>query len=128
MQSLEQVMNSDIVSVHARYSQDTHELIGAGELAAMPAGGLLVNTARPHLVARSALLEALRERRIAGAALDVHYKEPLDPDDEFLSLPNVLATPHIAGSTNGVTLTQSIQVADNILRFAAGEPLVNVVN
>jgi D-3-phosphoglycerate dehydrogenase len=128
LRPLDQVMTSDVVSVHARYGPDTHELIGASEIAHMPASGLIVNTARPHLIGRGALLDALRERRIAGAALDVHYKEPLDPDDEFLSLPNVLATPHIAGSTHGVTRVQSVQVVDNILRFAAGDPLVNVVN
>jgi D-3-phosphoglycerate dehydrogenase len=125
---LEDVMTSDVVSVHARYGPQTHELVGAAEIARMPAHGLIVNTARPHLIARDALLAALRERRIAGAALDVHFKEPLDPDDEFLALPNVIVTPHIAGSTYGVTRVQSIQVVDNIIRFAAGDPLVNVVN
>ena len=121
--SLESVMESDIISIHARYGPETHGLVGAEQLAKMPAHGLLINTARPNLVDRDALLDALRSKQIAGAALDVHFKEPLDPDDPFLALPNVLCTPHIAGSSHGVTQVQSAQVVDNIRRFVDGAPL-----
>ena len=120
---LEEVMTSDIVSIHSRYGPETHGLVGAAELARMPEHGLLVNTARPHLVDRDALLDTLQSGRIAGAALDVHFKEPLDPDDPFLALPNVLVTPHIAGSSHGVTQVQSEQVVDNIRRFIDGDDL-----
>lgn len=124
---LDEVMRSDVVSVHARYGSDTHGLIGADQLKLMPEHAVLVNTARPHIVDRDALLNALQDSRIRGAALDVHFKEPLDPDDPFLAMPNVICTPHIAGSTTGVTRVQSEQVVDNILRFIRGEELVNVV-
>ena len=125
---LSDVMRSDVVSIHARYSRDTtHGLVGADELALMPAHSVLINTARPNIVDRDALLAALQSGSIRGAALDVHFKEPLDPDDPFLAMPNVICTPHIAGSTSGVTRVQSEQVVDNILRYSRGEELVNVV-
>ena len=114
---------ADVVSMHARYGPSTHHLLGREQLAAMKPTALLVNTARPDLVDRAALLEALQAGSIAGAALDVHGKEPIDPDDPFLALENVICTPHIAGSTHGATKVQSIQVVDNIARFIAGEAL-----
>jgi D-3-phosphoglycerate dehydrogenase len=123
MLPLNEVMGSDIVSMHSRYSTETHHLVGREQLRHMPKHGLLVNTARPNLVDRDALLEALQQGQIAGAALDVHAKEPLDPDDPFLELPNVLLTPHIAGSSHGVTQVQSEQVVDNIRRFLDGNEL-----
>lgn len=127
--SLDELMRtSDIVSVHARYSPDTHHLVGADQIVAMKPSAILINTARPHLVDRDALLAALTRHHIAGAALDVHGKEPMNPDDPFLTLNNVICTPHIAGSSAGVTANQSLQVVSNIERFARGEPLHHLVN
>lgn len=62
------------------------------------------------------------------ADLDVHHKEPLDPDDPFLHLDNVLLTPHIAGATVEVMQRHSELVTDNVVRFLEGKPLTNVVN
>ena len=118
----------DIVSVHARYSTETHHLVGAEQIRLMKPSAILVNTARPHIVDNVALMEALERSSIAGAALDVHPKEPVDPDYRLLDMPNVLCTPHIAGSSSGVTYIQSLQVVENVERYICGEPLQTLVN
>jgi len=86
---------ADIVSVHMVLSARTRGLIGAAELAAMKPDALLVNTSRGPIVDEAALIAALTEGRIAGAALDVFDREPLPPDHPFRRLPNCLATPHV---------------------------------
>ena len=91
--------NSDIVSIHARYSQETHHLIGKEQLALMKPKAVLINTARSGLVDEKALVECLRNRQIMGAALDVFDEEPIPPGHPFLLLDNVTITPHLAGST-----------------------------
>ena len=89
----------DIVSLHARGSEDGPPLIGARELARMKHTALLINTARAYLVDAVALADALRDRRIAGAAVDVFEQEPLDIDAPLRTLDNITLTPHLAGST-----------------------------
>jgi len=93
---------SDIVSVHLQLSDRTRGLIGARELDLLGPGGHLVNTSRGPIVDESALITALRERRIAGAALDVFDTEPLPPDHPLRTLPNTVVTPHI-GYVSGPT-------------------------
>jgi phosphoglycerate dehydrogenase-like enzyme len=86
---------SDIVSVHVILSDRSRGLVGKSELGLMKPSALLVNTSRGPIVSESALIEALLDRRIGGAAVDVFDREPLPADHPFRSLPNVLATPHI---------------------------------
>ena len=86
---------ADIVTVHLILSRRTSGLVGAAELALMKPTAWLVNTSRGPIVDEAALIEALRARRIAGAALDVFEIEPLPADHPFRRLDNVLATPHI---------------------------------
>jgi phosphoglycerate dehydrogenase-like enzyme len=86
---------ADIVTIHLVLSRRTRGLIGAAELAAMKPSARLVNTSRGPIVEEAALVEALRESRIAGAAIDVFDVEPLPPDHPYRSLENALATPHI---------------------------------
>ena len=86
---------SDIVSVHVILSDRSRGLVGKSELGLMKPSALLVNTSRGPIVSESALIEALLDRRIGGAAVDVFEREPLPADHPFRSLPNVLATPHI---------------------------------
>jgi phosphoglycerate dehydrogenase-like enzyme len=86
---------ADIVTIHLVLSRRTRGLIGAAELAAMKPSARLVNTSRGPIVEEAALVEALREGRIAGAAIDVFDVEPLPPDHPYRSLKNALATPHI---------------------------------
>ena len=86
---------ADIVTIHLVLSGRTRGLVGAAELAAMKPSARLVNTSRGPIVEEAALVDALRERRIAGAAIDVFDVEPLPADHPYRSLENALATPHI---------------------------------
>ena len=87
--------SADILTIHLVLSQRTKGLVGAAELQAMKPSARLINMSRGPIVDEPALIEVLRQRRIAGAALDVFDLEPLPPDHPFRSLENVLATPHI---------------------------------
>ena len=93
--------NSDVVSLHARLTDESYHLIGENELAMMKPTAVLVNTARSGLVDEVALIKALEEKRIAGAALDVFDKQPPDPINPLLIHPKVLTTPHIGAHTDG---------------------------
>jgi len=116
---------ADVVSIHARVTEDSAGMIGEREFGLMKPDAVLINTARAGLVSRPALVDALTSRRIRGAGLDVHHDEPLGADNPFLAMDNVVLTPHIAGATVEVMTRHSQLVVDNIRRFCAGEPLVN---
>lgn len=90
--------SSDVVSVHARATAENRHMIGAAQLARMPEGSFLINTARESLVDEGALLDALRSGRLSGAALDVN--EPDGPWRELVAEPSLILTPHLAGATN----------------------------
>ena len=123
----ELLRTSDFVSLHAPLTSATTGLIGARELGLLKHTAYLINGARAGLIDRGALLETLRERRIAGAALDVFEQEPLPLDDPLLTLPNVILLPHLGGATHEVTDHQSRIAWDSLEAFLAGEP-INVVN
>ena len=108
---------SDIVSVHLRLSAETNGLLDRERLALMKPSAFLINTARGALVDRDALVDALRERRIAGAGLDVFHEEPIRADDPLLSLPNVVLTPHNAGTTAEVIDMGLERAVENVARF-----------
>ncbi|MCC8165867.1 MAG: 2-hydroxyacid dehydrogenase [Planctomycetes bacterium] len=91
--------SSDIVSLHMRLTDQTKNLIGAAELAKMKPAAYLINSARSGLIDESALVQALENRSIMGAALDVFDSEPLPAGHPFLTLDNVTLTPHMAGTT-----------------------------
>ncbi|MCP8938748.1 NAD(P)-binding domain-containing protein [Alsobacter sp. SYSU M60028] len=88
---------SDVLSVHV--PKTVQNLLDSAAIARMKPGAFLINVARAGAVDRTALLDGLRSGRIAGAGLDVHYVEPVPPDDEFLALPSVILTPHLAGGS-----------------------------
>lgn len=119
---------SDFVSIHARLCEETRGLIAAGEIALMKSTAYLVNTARGGIVDEEALYNALKDSRIAGAALDVFEREPLDPNSPLLKLENVTLTPHIAGSTREAILNAPRMMATDIERFLNGEKPRFVVN
>lgn len=123
----ELLRSADIVSLHVPLTDETRGLIGPSALAAMKPGAILINTARGDLVDEPALLAALADGRLSGAGLDVFAREPVDPANPLLALPNVVAAPHMAWLTPE-TLERSLVAAfENIRRLAAGEPLNNQV-
>jgi D-3-phosphoglycerate dehydrogenase len=95
----ELIKTSDFVSIHVRLTEATKGLIGRREIELMKGSAFLVNTARAEIIDAAALLEALRNKKIRGAALDVFPEEPLCKDSEYLRLDNLVLTSHIAGST-----------------------------
>lgn len=119
--------DSDVLSIHVPKTPQTLNLIGAAELAKMKPGACLINTARGGIVDEQALTDALKSGHLAGAAVDVFSREPLKLDNPLLTAPNILITPHAAGTTtDSVTymLRTSIQ---NVQRIADGlEPLDRV--
>ncbi|MGH7322694.1 MAG: 2-hydroxyacid dehydrogenase [Candidatus Rokuibacteriota bacterium] len=118
----ELLREADIVSLHLRLSPDTQGYLGRERLALMKPTAFLVNTARGALVDKAALVEALREGRIAGAALDVFHEEPVSPDDPLLALPNLVLTPHNGGMTREVIDGGLRRAIENIERFLRGTP------
>lgn len=114
LMSLEQVLiESDLVSLHTFLSAGTRHLIGAPELSLMKPSAFLVNTSRGGVVDEEALIQALRERRIGGAALDVTEEEPLGADSPLRSLDNVVLTPHQGSSSveSGADLRRGVTEA-----------------
>lgn len=111
---------SDVVSLHLRLSAETTSYISAKRLALMKPTAYLINTARAGLVDRNAMLEALREARIAGAGLDVFHEEPIPPGDPLLALPNVVLTPHDAGTTQEVVDLGLRRTVENVAQFLRG--------
>ncbi|AJE80920.1 D-isomer specific 2-hydroxyacid dehydrogenase NAD-binding protein [Streptomyces albus] len=116
----EALPQADVLSLHAPSLPETHHLIGAAELAALPPGAVLVNTARGALVDTAALEDACR----AGlhAILDVTDPEPLPASSPLYELPNVVLTPHIAGSLGSETRTMAAAALTELERYAAGLP------
>lgn len=114
---------SDVISLHCPLTSETLGLIGERELALMGPDAVLVNTARAAVVDEAALLDALREHRIGGAALDVFWDEPLAPDHPVRDLDNVTLTPHIAGAADDVKRHQARMILEDIARWQAGRPL-----
>jgi len=120
--SKEQIVHeADVVTLHIRLAPETRGFLGAAELAAMKRPAILVNTGRGALVDRAALLDALREGRLA-AGLDVFHEEPLKPGDPILDLPNVVLSPHNAGQTPEVIRDGLLRAVENIENFLNGRP------
>ena len=116
---------SDVVSIHCPLTDETRGLIGARELARMGPTAILVNTARAAVVDEAALMAALLDRTIAGAALDVFWQEPLDTAHPILALDAVTVTPHIAGAADDVPRHHARTILDDIVRWREGRPLLN---
>ena len=120
---LDQLLKAaDIVSLHVPLTESTQHMIGATELAQMKASAVLINTCRGSVVDEKALCEALANRQIAGAGLDVFEAEPCPTDSPLLTLPNVLLTPHAAGVTRDTWARRGTFVFDNIRRVLRGSP------
>src|SRR6266436_6490487 len=118
---------SDFVSLHTALSPATQNLINASTLAQMKPGARLVNAARGELIDEAALAEALKSGKLAGAALDVFVEEPPE-NSPLVGLPNVIATPHVAGSTAEAQEEVGTQVAVQVRDFLAEGVIRNAVN
>ncbi len=119
---------SDFIVLAAPLTPETEGMIDDATLAQVKPGAWLINVARGRLIDERALLRALREGPLGGAVLDTFRDEPLPPTSPFYDLDNVIVTPHTAWSS-GRVLDRSVELfCDNLRRFAAGEPLLNVVD
>lgn len=119
---------SDVVVLCVPLTDETTGMIGARELALMPKGSYLVNVSRGKVVDTDALVDALESGHLAGAALDVTDPEPLPPDHVLWSMPNVVITPHLSGRSALTSAQWRRLYVENLRRFGAGEPLLNVVD
>lgn len=124
----EVIAAADILSVHVPDVPATRGMIGPEQIARMKPGAYFVNTARAAAVHEGALYEALASGRIRAAALDVMWNEPVQPDDRFVKLPNVLVTPHIGGATYDVISHQGEMICDGIEAWLRGEHPPHMAN
>ena len=118
---------ADVVSLHTPLTPDTRHLIDARALTCMKPTALLVNTARGGIVDQDALREALIERRIGGAALDVTDPEPLPGDHPLLDAPNLLVVPHLGSATRRTRARMAEMAVENLLAALAGRPMPHAV-
>jgi phosphoglycerate dehydrogenase-like enzyme len=129
MPRLKQMLGEcDFIVLAVPLTVETEGLIGKSELKAMKRQAYLINVARGRVVDEPALIEALREKRIAGAAVDVFWQEPLPSDSDFFDLENVILSPHLAAATVHYDDLATGLFAENLRRYLAGESLLNVVN
>jgi phosphoglycerate dehydrogenase-like enzyme len=118
---------SDVVTLHAALTPETHHMIGEKELRLMKPAAYLINTSRGALIDENALVKALREKWIAGAALDVFEQEPLESNSPLYDLENVFLTPHVAGGSDERMRQLFGTVVEDFKRFFSGEKPINEV-
>jgi phosphoglycerate dehydrogenase-like enzyme len=119
---------ADYLVLSAPVTPATRGMIGRQQLASMKPDAVLINVGRGPLIDEPALIDALRERKIGSAALDVFEKEPLPADSPLWDLDNVLITPHTAGMTEKLWERHYALFAENVRRYLAGEPLLGLVD
>jgi phosphoglycerate dehydrogenase-like enzyme len=119
---------SDIVSLHLPLTRQTKDLIDANALTRMGEHAVIVNTSRGAIIDESALVDALREGRLAAAGLDVFAVEPVPADNPLLTLDNVVVTPHVTWYTLDTMRRYLAEAVDNCERLRDSQPLANVVN
>ncbi|MBA7572128.1 Glyoxylate/hydroxypyruvate reductase B [subsurface metagenome] len=119
---------SDIITVHCPPADETDNMIGEEQIALIQEHALFINTARASVVDEEALLDALKEKKIAGAALDVFSIEPVDQDNEFLELDNVIVTPHIGGDTFDTNHRHAMMMVEGIKQILNKKIPENIKN
>jgi phosphoglycerate dehydrogenase-like enzyme len=119
----------DLLVIGLPLTKATEGLIGADELRALPRHAYVLNPARGPLIQEEALIQALQEKWIAGAAIDTHYVYPLPPDHALWRFPNVILTPHISGSSLSPHFHERLWdiFTTNVGRFQGGQPLLNAL-
>jgi D-3-phosphoglycerate dehydrogenase len=128
----ELLLQSDIVSLHVPETPATQWMIGAKEIAAMRPGSILINASRGTVVEIEALAQALKQKKLLGAAIDVFPTEPRSNKDEFQSplrgLDNVILTPHIGGSTMEAQANIGLEVAEKLVKYSDNGTSTSSVN
>ena len=119
------IAESDVVTLHARVTDETRGFFGKEQFAAMKPGSYFVNTARGPLVDYAALTAALKSRHLRGAAIETFGIEPVPPDWDLLTLDNVTLTPHIAGASVKTVKFAAEKIAEEVRRYLDGEPPIN---
>ena len=115
----------DFVVITLPLTPETRGMFGVEEFKAMKPGAFLVHISRGGIVDEAALLQALNEKRIAGAAIDVFQQEPLPATDPLWKAPNIILTPHVSGFSPKYKERAGEMFADNLKRYLHGEPLMN---
>ena len=118
---------SDILTIHVDLNPSSRGILGSDEFEKMKPTAIVVNTSRGPVINESALADALREGKIGGAALDVFETEPTPIDNPLFSLPNVMATPHIASASWGTRRKMAIRSTGNVLAYLKGERPPHIV-
>ena len=124
----ELLARSQVVSLHARATAENKGMIGAEQIAAMPAGSVLINCARGSLVQYDAVCDALDSGHLWGAGFDVFPEEPVPADSRLLRTPHLVMTPHIAGASKQTAEKAAKIAAEEVRRYLAKEPLRNCAN
>ena len=133
MPSLDALLEiADLVTLHVPETPQTHQMIGAPQLARMRPGAHLINASRGTVVDIDALVDALESKRLAGAGMDVFPVEPKTAGDEFISplrgMDNVLLTPHVGGSTEEAQQNIGLEVAEKLIRYSDNGSTISAVN
>ncbi len=124
----ELIKRSDFITIHVPKTKETEKMFSKREFELMKDGAYIINCARGGIVDEQALYEALKNGKIAGAALDVYESEPPSPDNPLLKLDNVVTTPHIGASTREAQISVGLTIAEEIINVYKGLPVRNAVN
>ncbi|MBM3787871.1 MAG: phosphoglycerate dehydrogenase [Acidobacteria bacterium] len=119
---------SDYISLHLALTPETHGVLNASAFAKMKPGVRIVNCARGELIKSADLVEAMNSGKVAGAGLDVFEKEPPEPSDPILAVENLLATPHIGGSTDEAQEIVGVRIVEQVVEYLAHGVAINAVN
>ena len=119
---------ADVVFVSAPHTQDSHHMMGRNQFGLMKKGSFFIAVSRGGLYEMDALVQSLDSKKLAGAGVDVTEPEPLPKGHALWKFPNAIITPHVAGRSDQDYGRMVGTARENIKRFAAGKPLINVVN
>jgi D-3-phosphoglycerate dehydrogenase len=122
------VKESDFITLHVAATPETEKLVSAELIRSMKPTAFFINTSRGFIVDEDALFDALKEKRIAGAGMDVFVAEPVESTNRFLELDNVTVSPHIGGETLDVVRHQSDMIAEDLELFIKGKEPMNLKN
>lgn len=119
---------SDFITVHVPLNDQTRGMIGTAQIEKMKNGVRIVNCARGGIIDEQALADAIKSEKVAGAAFDVYTKEPIDPANPLLGLPQMVMTPHLGASTREAQVNVALDIAEQIADVLAGKPARAAVN